>query len=279
MRHDFQVIEKIKKLRTNGFTLTEIVNETDISKSTILHHIKNIPQSKYLKEKIRLSRLEAQKVVAASRRGKSVKTYSFLKPEKWNDDLVNLIAHFLFDGRITRTSCIYYNRSEALIHIMLHKMKNLLKVSDYKTYETPNGVKRIAYHHVEIAAFVRKKAGELLHYIGSAPIEHKISFLKASFDDEGSVTFSKNKRMVRGYQHSVEILDIIKGLLNDLEIESRIDKKYFELYIYHKENLLRFQKLINFSSGIKVNGNRSNSIWKRHLEKRKILEMAINSYL
>ena len=109
--------------------------------------------------------------------------------------------------------------------------------------------------------------------------EVKSAWLKAFFDDEGSITFNKNKRMVRWFQHSVEILQIVKQLLTDLGIASKIDEKYFEIIISKKENLLKFQKIINFTQGLQVNGNRTNSIWKKDLEKRKILEMAINSYL
>ena len=280
MQHNSLVIKQIKQLRNDGLTLMEIVHKTGLSKTTIFHHVKNIPKSKYLKEKLRLIKIRAQKIGANMRRGKTIKKYSFLKPEKWDLGLINLIAHFLFDGEIRRTWLAYNNRSPVLIENVLESMKKYFNVSDYKKYNNiTTGVVRIAYHHVEIASFVRKKADELLDYIPHAPFEHKISFLKAFFDDEGSITFRKNKRIVRGYQHSLEILNIVKKLLVDLEIESKIDKKYFELYIYQKNNLLKFQKLINFTSGIKVNGNRSNSIWKKNLEKRKILKMAINSYL
>ena len=278
MQHNTQVIEEIKKLRVGGFTLTEIINKTGLRKTTIFHHIEKIPKSNDLKEKIRLARLKAKNISALERRGKSVKNYSFLKPEKWNSGIVNLIAHFLFDGRITRVSCIYYNRNKTLIDMIIQNMTILLGVTDYKIYKTYNGVNRIAYHHVEIADFVRKKADELLTYIPSAPIEHKISFLKAFFDDEGSITFKNNKRYVRGYQHSLKILYLVQKLLSGLKIASKIDEKYFELSIYKKDNLLKFQKLINFTPGIYVNGKRSNSVWKKNLEKRKILEMAINSY-
>ena len=279
MRHGSKVIKNIKQLRTDGFTLTEIIQKTGLAKTTILHHIQNIPQSEYLQEKIRFAKLDGQKRGAAGRRGISVKTYPFLTPEEWSIDLVNLISHFLFDGSIKRTSCIYYNRSETLVEMMTQKMKNLLDVSDYKTYTTPEGVKRISYHNVEIATFIRRKADELLNYISSAPREHKLSFLKAFFDDEGSVGFNRKQRRVRGYQHSIETLTLVKKLLKDLNIESVIDNRHVEISITRKDNLLKFQKLINFTPGLRVNGNRSNSIWKKDLEKRKILEMAINSYL
>ena len=279
VRHSSSVINHIKSLRTSGSTLTEIVSKTGLSKSTVLGHIQNIPRSEYLIEKIRAIRLEAQNKMAAQRRGKSLKNYTFLKPEKWSPDLVNLIAHFLFDGRITRTSCTYYNRSEALVNLMEQKMRSLLRVSDHKKYITAEGVTRLAYFNVEIAFFIKKKADELFDHIQFAPRNEKISFLKAFFDDEGCMRFRKNNRIVRGYQHSIEILEIVRGLLKDLGIESIVDKRFFEINIYRKENIIKFQEMINFTPGLRVNGNRTNSVWKKDLEKREILQMAVDSYL
>jgi len=159
-------------------------------------------------------------------------------------------------------------------------MNKYLNVSDYKIYKNRRtGVVRIAYHNVEIASFIKIKTKELLEYILFAPQNQKISFLQAFFDDEGSINFKNNVRVVRGYQHSRKILEIVQKLLSDLEIEAKIDNRDIEISIGRKENLLKFQKLINFTPGLKVNGNRSNSIWKKDLEKRKILQMAINSYL
>ena len=279
MRHSFQLIAQIKQLRVDGFTLGEIKNETGLSKTTILHHIKKIPKSDKLKEKIRQISQKTQKRVADSRRGKSVKNYIFKKPKKWDPDFVNLVAHFLFDGRITRTGCIYYSRNEILRNLVISTMRRVTDVSDYKVYETFNGVKRIAYHNVEVAGFIREKADQLLDDILSAPLSHKVSFIKAFFDDEGCVTFTGKKRLVRGYQHSLSYLRIIQSLLLELGIESKVDERFFEIVISRKENLIKFQKLINFTLGVKVNGNRLNSVWKKSLEKREILKMAVGSYL
>jgi hypothetical protein len=103
-------------------------------------------------------------------------------------------------------------------------------------------------------------------------LEEKRIFLKSFFDDEGCISYERvrNLRRIRGYQRSNKILGLIKDLLNDFEIESKINKTH---------NLIKFQKEIGFSSGIYINPNRKNGIWKRRIEKRKILEKAINSYL
>ncbi len=279
MRHNTKLISDIVQMRNSGFTLGEIMSETGLSKTTIFHHIRTIPKSDVLLQKLRAITLKKQKLQADRRRGKSVKSYSFLRPQSWNDNFVNLVAHFLFDGRITRTSCIYYSRNSVLRDIVTENMARAMGVNDYKVYDAPGGVKRVCYFNVEVASFIRQKADELLNYIVSASDSHKVSFLRAFFDDEGCITFTAKKRLIRGYQHSLPTLRLIKKLLADFYIESRVDEKYYELYISKKCNLLKFQELINFTFEVCVNGNRSNSIWKKDLEKREILRMALASYL
>jgi len=218
--------------------------------------------------------------VSNPRKGKTLKKYSFLKPTTWNPVFVSLVSHFLFDGNLQKTWCGYNNRSRVLIDKIIYDMKICLDVNDYKIYKNNfTGVTRVAYHNVEIAIFIKQKTLELLDYILYAPDDQKLSFLSSFFDDEGSVRFRNRQRSVHGYQDSSKLLGIVKLLLKDFEIQSKIDSKYFEIIVSKRENLLKFQKLINFTPGLRVNGKRTNSIWKKDLEKRKILQMALDSYL
>ena len=279
MRHNSQVIKQVIRMRNEGLTLGEIVSKTGLSKTTIFHHIKALPKSSILVNKLRAISVATQKVVADQRRGKSVKSYTFLKPEKWSPDFVNLIAHFNFDGDVRHTSSNYNNRNQALIEKVKNNMKGVLNVDDFKIYkDIRTEVYKLCYFHVELAAFVKQKSQDLFNYINSASSEEKQSFLQAFFDDEGCVTFENKKRVVRGYQHSLRILKIVQRLLQEFGIESRISEKYFEVTISRKSNLLKFQQCINFTPGVCVNGNRANSIWKKPLEKREILKQALDSY-
>lgn len=137
----------------------------------------------------------------------------------------------------------------------------------------------LAYHNVELANFLRKKKQELFKNIKKLPKEFKRTFLKAFFDDEGNITFNGKKKVVRGFQHNLKILKIVEKLLYNFGIVGKIDRKYFEIDIGKRENLHKFAEEINFSKGLRINGKRSNSIWEKSLEKRKILQMALNSYL
>jgi intein-encoded DNA endonuclease-like protein len=140
------------------------------------------------------------------------------------------------------------------------------------------GVTRSMYFNVELGEYLQQKSTELIQAIPHLPAKFKIEFLRAFFDDEGCMDFrpSKKKR-VRGYQKDTAILTLVHQLLSDINIASRIILPN-EVVISGKENLLKFQKEINFSSGVRINGLRSNSIWKESLEKRELLRRAIASF-
>jgi hypothetical protein len=144
-----------------------------------------------------------------------------------------------------------------------------------------NGVHRIAYHNVALATFMRAKATELLLNIAALSPDLQLVFLQTFFDDEGCVDYSikRNSREIRGYQHDVAILKLVQKLLSNFGIISKVDERFFEVTITRKENLLKFKEQINFSPGVRVNGMRSNSVWKESLEKREILNRALASYV
>ena len=85
------------------------------------------------------------------------------------------------------------------------------------------------------------------------------------------------RRRVRGYQKDLRILEIVRLLLADFDISARVVLPN-EVIISGKENLLKVQREINFSEKVRINGERTNSMWKRHLEKREILARAIASF-
>jgi hypothetical protein len=141
------------------------------------------------------------------------------------------------------------------------------------------GVSRISYFNVALATYMKEKAGQLLREVFGLSVDLKREFLRSFFNDEGCMDFrpKRNTRRIRGYQKNVEILRIVEQLLLDFGIQSFMQEPN-EIVIAYKENLIKFQKEISFSPGVRINGNRSNSIWKQPLEKRLILERAIASY-
>jgi hypothetical protein len=265
------------ELRKQDHTLQEIAAITGKSKSSVYFHIRNLHLSRAKMSSIRSSAQARARELAAQRKGVSART--FITFEKWTEGTVSLVAHLLFDGEIRRSGCTYNNRNSVLITKVAHSMEKIYAYSPNQYLNTSTGVLRISYFNVALSIYLQRKADELLHNIVKLPRHLQQEFLKAFFDDEGCMDFrpNRNVRQVRGYQKDISILKIVKKLLENLGIESVI-KQPNEVVVRGKENLLEFQKEIGFSQGVRINGNRPNSIWKKSLEKREILQRALDSY-
>jgi hypothetical protein len=276
------LVVKCRNLRRKGFTLREISKLIGIPFTTIYGHVADIPISLKLKEKIRLKQIENTnrliKFNIEIRKGKCILGRIVPKPKGWSYNLIYLTAHFMFDGEINNHSCIYNNRNKVLINRVRTLMKEVFNLEPRAYLNKETGVHRISYHYVELATYILRKSKELLEYTQKATKKEKIIFLKVFFDDEGCVGLWGKKRLVRGYQNDLNILELVQKLLKDFVIESTIDTRYKEIIISRKENLIKFQDKINFSEGIYINPDRKNSIWKQKLEKRQILQTVINSY-
>lgn len=264
-------------LRNAGHSLPEIMKITGRPKTSIHYHIQHIPLTKEREEEWRRKSAARIIAIAQARKGKSLRSYKTFV--QWSYDLVLLVAHLLFDGEIRRTECSYNNRNDALIARVESAMKHVYDYEPKRYYNSLTGVHRISYFNVALGTYMQDRASALIHEIPDMPVELKRAFLRAFFDDEGCMDFrqASNVRMVRGYQKNVDILFLVQKLLTDLHIRSCF-KKPNEVAIVGKENLLKFQKEIDFSLGVRINGNRSNSIWRESLEKRDLLERAIASY-
>ena len=269
-------------MRQQGFSLDDITRHFGLPKTTIYYWIKDVQLS--LKAKKRLYNGYIAKLIELNKTKKNFGINSRRlikkKPKKWNVSLIKIVSHFLFDGEINKAGCKYssYNKSQII------RLKNLIKKEFglsplIRTRE--DGVIRIEYNYRDLGDYMITKANNLSTYISTASKNKKRAFLQSFFDDEGCVCYSKieKRRRIRGYQHSKKILILIQNLLKEFSIESKIDKRFTEICISRKTNLIKFQKEINFSPGLYINPNRKNSIWKKKLAKRKILELAINSYL
>lgn len=265
-------------LRKKDHTLPEIVRITGRSKTSIYFHIKNIPLSASKQVQIKNNTRKRAIQIAKFKKGKSLR--SFKAFPNWDIDTVCLVAHLIFDGEIKQYGCAYNNRSNALISKVERKMKYIYNFSPKRYRNSDTGVIRISYYNVALANYLKERSQQLLNAILDLPKEHKREFLKAFFNDEGCIDFKpkKNSRRVRGYQKDTTILEIVQKLLRDFNIYAQIQLPN-EIVISKKDNLLKFQEEINFSPGVKVNGNRSNSVWKKHIEKRSILRDAMDSYV
>lgn len=269
--------EKCVALRKRDHTLSEIVRITGRPKTSVYYCIRSIPLSGDKWKTIRAAHGARIRTYALNRKGKS--TRAFKKFHEWDANTIFLVSHFLFDGSLHAGGCSYNNRNIALLNSVEASMRTIYNFKPTRYHNRLTGVSRISYFNVALQAFVDKMSQKLLGEINSLPHELKRIFLQAFFDDEGCIDFrpGRNKRSIRGYQKDVKILKIVEVLLRDFEISARF-KFPNEVEIVGKENLLKFEKEIGFSPGVRINGRRSNSIWKQSLEKREILRRAIESY-
>ena len=269
--------EQCVALRKKGYSIIEIMKETGRAKSSIHTHIKDIPLSEDRKNQVRKASGDRIRRFALARKGKSAR--SFRTFDTWSADTVLLVAHLLFDGEIARTRCAYNNRSVALIGRVEQLMYKWYDFEPSRYHNKMTGVSRITYSNVALSFYLNQKSKELLQKVKKMPLSLKREFLRAFFDDEGCIDYrpKENRRSIRGYQKDVRILRIIKVLLADFRVVAKIVIPN-EVVIVGKENLVRFEGEINFSSGVYLNGNRSNSRWKKHIEKRELLKRAIKSF-
>ena len=264
-------------LRKQDYTLPEIVKKTGRSKTSVYFHIRHIPLSSAKKLSISESSRTRALHNALRRKGKSAR--AFQKFYRWNVKKVSLVAHLLFDGEIRPSGCVYHNRSRALIRHVERCMKEIYGFAP-KRYRNPiTGVVRTCHFNVALGAYMQPKADQLLEEISHLSLPLKRAFIRAFFDDEGCIDFRphRNHRRTRGYQRDVASLVLLQSLLLSFGIIVSIEHPN-EVVVSRKDNLQLFQKEINFSPGVRINGKRTNSIWKKNLEKREILKMALASY-
>ncbi|MBU6321165.1 MAG: hypothetical protein KGI78_01950 [Patescibacteria group bacterium] len=268
--------ERCIALRRQGHTLPEIVRATGRSKTTVYFHIQDLPLAPEKLAVVRRAAGQRIRQFALARKGKSAR--EFIPVTKWTPQNVLLLGHLLFDGEIMRRVCAYNNRSEALRNRVEILMQSVYAFAPSRYRNTKTGVGRIAYFNVALSEHLHDRARMLLGEIVTLQKKLKREFLRAFFDDEGCMDFMPSKRRrVRGYQKDLTILRIVKALLADFGVEARIVEPN-EIAIIGKQNLERFEIEINFSPGVCINGKRTNSRWKKSLEKRELLRMAIASY-
>lgn len=271
--------ERCRDLRQQGLSLLEIANRLNRSKTSVYFHIRDIPLPHTRQVAWRTNAKERLIRINRGRKGKSLSGKTFTRPSHWNPDFVCVVAHLLFDGRISYGACIYHNRSRALVKKFVHQMQKIYPYHPSISV-SKEGVIRASFNNVELAAYMQTQRQKLLENIESTDLECKRVFLKAFFDDEGCAQYvpSCHKRLVRGYQHNSELLRIIQNLLKYFSIESTVDLKHREIIISRRKNIIFFHREIGFTAGVRVNGNRTNSVWKRSLEKRTILKRMVDSY-
>lgn len=273
-----ELINESRKLRRQGNSIGEISLATVLAKSTVYSYTKDIFLNARLRKNIELRRKEKNKAVVNPMKGKCLPGREIIMPILWSEDLVHIIAHFMFDGRVDEDGCFYYSKDKYQIEHMQKLLDSMFKASP-KIKLRDNGVYGLVFYHVELTDYLKSRKEEIFSYLNNGtPKAYKREFLRAFFDDEGCVFYKGNTRRVRGYQKSNLILKQIIDLLSEFGIKSKLDKCANGVEISGKENLEKFSREINFSPEIYINPNRKNGIWKERISKRNILDLALSSY-
>lgn len=268
---DHNTLKQLSKDRESGLSIKEIARLYSVSTSTVSKYVKNINLSKDAK-KILETKQALGKIKGNVSRRKVIEIND-------TDKYVLLLAHTLFDGGVYADNITYFSSHSTLINRFSSLGRVVFSLKPH-IYLRSNGVNRVTFYSLQLVERITNDLQNIRSFIDTE--ERKRSFLKCFFDDEGSVTYTKNtsRRVVRGYQRNKSLIFYIKSLLSELGIESKIyrSRQVFELVIYGRRNLLLFYNLINFSRGVTFLAKRSNSIHKRPIEKRSILRAAIESY-
>lgn len=273
-----ELITQCRKLRMRAYSFGDISSAMGVAKSTLHAYFKNVSLDNKQKQAIENRRKEKCNRGINPRKGKCLLGREIIKPHSWSNDLIHIISHFMFDGRVDEDSCIYYSKDKYQIKHMQKLLHDVFKASP-KIQLRDNGVYGLVFYHVEMANYLKNREKELFAYLSNGALKaYKKEFLRAFFDDEGSIFYKGDKRRVRGYQKSDFILRQIINLLNEFGIKSRLDKRANGVEISGRYNLEAFSKKINFSPHIYVNPNRKNGIWKERISKRDILDLALRSY-
>lgn len=272
------MVQKCRDLRASGRSLCEIVRETGLPKTTAFGYVKDITLTVPQKKRLASRSAALRRTQPNPRKGKALFGLAVKTPLEWSIDLVHLVAHFMFDGHVSEDGCYYYSRSFCQVEHVKRLVERIFGVES-RYYERADGVKVIAFYNVELVSLIKSKMSEILTYVErNADSETKRIFCRAFFDDEGNVYIGSGKKRVRGYQKDRRVLTVVQRLLAVFGIRSKIYPSTCTLEVADRESLGRFATEINFSAGICLNSLRKNSIWKRDVEKRKVLQLAISSF-
>ena len=183
----------------------------------------------------------------------------------------------------------YCNTSKILIDQFVNDMSDVygMKPTDIREREQINLIAR--YCSIAIVKDLERyltSEGDLevlsRDFINNLSDTWKIIFLRAFWDDEGTVRFAhiRNRdgyvhthRKVEAFQKNTEMLNQIREMHQQLGINTYINKN--KIIISDRVNLIKFKDLIHFTNGVVT--CKTTSKWYG-TEKNEILRLAVESY-
>lgn len=280
MGHLISTKTKVIQLRYQGYSLNEIVRITGISKSTAQGWVRNIRLSDSARNQLIRKEREG-KIKGNNSRRKIIPNFGN-NPSKYPVQLVRFMSHAFFDGGIYKDSVNYYSSHKVLLDTFATDGLTLFGFSANE-YVSKYNIFRATYYSKNLVDFITKAKVSFFNDVVQMPDLSKIAFLKAFFDDEGTITYipETNKKAVRGFQKDLRVLESVCTVLNDFGINSSIENiRYLpEVVIRRQLDLEKFQRIVGFSPGVNFLATRKNSRYDEPVEKRLILAEAVKGKL
>ncbi len=185
-------------------------------------------------------------------------------PEKLDKDLALILGLLVSEGSIGKEKLEFCNSDEELVKTFEEKWKNVFPDSTlHKFKKKPSSYGKREYFRLECHCrytleflrnigldAVRSNKKLVPYLLFSSPKEVLCSFLRAYFEGDGGITYSKKMFGLSCCSKSKELINQLQMLFLRLGIESfnRYDKYKFidQLIIRNKRNITRFYKEVGF---------------------------------
>lgn len=186
-------------------------------------------------------------------------------PVYLSKELVRIIAHLFADGCVSvnkkgSITAAYYNKEKELRQQFNNDISKVFNISSLKegiNKEVPylSIPSTISIILLQLAPSFKSNECRVPIFVKNATKDLKKEFIQAFFDDEASVHYRPPIRQIELTINNKEILNEIKELLLELNINtSNVIKrkmrgfKIFTFYIRNFDNINQFYKQISFSS-------------------------------
>jgi hypothetical protein len=273
-----EIKNKVIEKRKWGVSLKELASELRLPISTVQGWIRGLPLSNEAIIRIHSKAKQARILSLQKRRiALPAPVYS----GSFSPSSVRFLAHCLFDGSIFHDHVVYYSSHLSLSKQFAADGQRLFTLQP-KRRHTKENVYRVYFYPKNLVDFLLSRKSFLLETVVWMGKAEQLEFLKAFFDDEGSVGFRPEvgKRVVRGYQKDIKTLLLIGQLLKGFGIDSRLENLSYspEIVISGRKNIEKYYHFISFSKGVTFLAKRINSYYDQPVEKRVILEQLLSSY-
>jgi len=273
--------ETLKIITNKGYTLTGtynhpilVLNKDESGRPIFLWKLlENINKGDFVvidrsadslwpKEKLDLSDFYPSKITG--------KTKIRVLPKRLDNDLAFILGSFISEGSLTDNKIEFCNTDEIWINNLIEAWKRVFPDSTlHKFKKQPSSYGKEEYFRLECHCrytleFLRnlgldsKKSGErkLPKSVLSCTKEIVVNFLKAYFEGDGSISYSRKMVELSCCSKSEQLMKDIQILLLRFGIDSfrRFDryKSIWKLYIRGYRNILRFYKEVGFLSDYKI---------------------------